>query len=130
MQHEMKSHQCLLIASTLPQHEIAATPDFNRRRRLVDYTKCRSDGTKSPMAQKKLLADRDKEPPKKPLALGIPAFLALDASLAAMLLSEGSAEVTSQKREEERIDFYLKVLPKSVRKSTRVSTLDRVVDRK
>jgi hypothetical protein len=85
------------------------------------------------MEQKNLLAgSRETEPSSKKVhALGVPACAALEASFVAMLLSEESTKVSTQKEEEEeRIEFYLKVSPKSLRKTTRVSTLDRLVNRK
>lgn len=133
MQLESSNHQCLENATNTEcsQHGfLAAKPSLKRRksnRRLVDYTKYRSDGTKSSMPQNTLMSVNDNEQPKKAHALGMPACLALEASLSAMMLS---AEDASQKEEEDRIDFYLKVSPKSRRKATRVSTLDTAVDRK
>lgn len=99
------------------------------RRRLVDYTQCRSDGTSSTAANAghKAISTNDYFLKAKLIpALGLPSCRALDASLADLM-----AVPEEKTEDEERIDFFLKVAPKSQRRqSRRVSTLDTVGGRR
>lgn len=125
-QRQSISGQALLVASPYRSQHTTAAPaslDANRRRRLVDYTQFRSDGTKSSVA---INMDNISDLPSKTNTLrGMPACHALEASLVEMFADVEEITAVSNTKDE-RIDFYLKVKPKSQRKTTRVSTLDRV----
>jgi hypothetical protein len=118
MQQDMSSEQCLKVSSdqtdTLSQCIIPPKVP-NGKRRLLDYTKYRSDGTQAPPRNGML--DDDVNP--RPSIKGLPACTSLDASLHTVLSSADS-------NTDERIDFFLKISPQSARRSSRVSTLDTV----
>ena len=85
------------------------------RRQLLDYTIHRSDGSKAPPRNCML----DEELNQKPSIKGLPACTSLDASLEQLISSVDS-------NTDERIDFFLKISPRSARRSSRISTLDTV----
>jgi hypothetical protein len=62
--------------------------------------------------------------------MGLPTCFALEASLADMILGDDKMEVNAATNKADRINFYLKVEPKSKRKPTRTSTLDRANSRR
>jgi hypothetical protein len=111
------------------------TPDCtnNRtRRRLVDYTKCRRDGTPSSNTTSSNIMDgtSSSDSTKQDIRLGLPTCRALETSLASMMLTKPIQIPQDEEQDDDRIDFFLKIVPKSQRKSSRVSTLDRADSRR
>lgn len=105
-----------------PQEQISS-------RRLLDYTQCRSDGTKSKRANLNKTDNSDNTPryPSHARKARLPNFQALDSSLSQIERLDNE----HQEDDEVRIEFFLKVMHKSQRKqSRRISTLDTVGGRK
>jgi hypothetical protein len=93
------------------------------RRRLVDYTKCRSDGTASSKSNNSKHATQY---PRNALKMGLPTCFALEASL---VEKEVLTDTTSDKVTPDRIKFNHYVEARSQLKPSRVSTLDRTNSR-
>jgi hypothetical protein len=112
-------HDCLKVSPDQPdnfrQRGMPPKKEPTGRRQLLDYTIYRSDGSKAPPRTNML--DDDLNP--KPSIKGVPACTSLDASLETVL-----SRVDSDT--DERIDFFLKISPRSARRSSRISTLDTV----
>lgn len=99
-------------------------------RRLVDYTQCRRDGTASNNANVNYKSSTD---PKKAIKSGMPAFRSLESSLDTSAVSPDPSTDTDSETHQgdnDRIEFFLKIVPKSQRKKSRISTLDKVKRRK
>lgn len=104
-------------------------PREAKSRRLVDYTQCRSDGTKARNA-----TNVDSSDKATPLSLSktenacLPSFRALDEYLSQV---ERLGNDEPQDEDKDPIHFFLKVLHKNQRpQSRRVSTLDTIGGRK
>lgn len=118
----IKANSRLLTVQPLYCHD-PVPPRLNpsRRRRLVDYTQCRRDGTRSRALNMQNPTTRS---PKKDDSLAMPTCRSLDASITNLL---DAIDVTNnESKDSERIDFYLKVTPKNQRRNPRVSTLDTI----
>ena len=95
-------------------------------RRLIDYTRCRRDGIESNNANTRI-GNNSADYPSKRNSVDLPSCNALDASLAKNIV----VSLGREEQREARVDFFLKVMPKSQRKqSRRISTLDTVGGRK
>jgi hypothetical protein len=103
--------------------------NITSRRMLVDYTQCRRDGTAS---SKSSNAKRSTEYPRNTaLKMGLPTCFAFEASLTNRTSGDDKKDLSgAATKKAERISFYLKVQPKSQRKPTRTSSLDRAVSRR
>lgn len=109
---------------TTPQ--VPAPTSKIESRRLVDYTRCRRNGIESINANTRI-GNSSADYPSKRKSVDLPSYNALDAPLANIVVSLGGRE----EQREARVDFFLKVMPKSQRKqSRRISTLDTVGGRK
>jgi hypothetical protein len=80
-------------------------------KRLIDYTECRSDGTKT----------RRNSSLAQSISV-VPICQAFDATYATVHLL--LATVEEEEEEEESIEFFLKITPRHKRKNSRESTLD------
>jgi hypothetical protein len=120
-----------LRSSACPQKSMPDCSNHRWRRRLVDYTKCRRDGTTP--SNVNATSPPSAVYPKKDARLGLPTCHALDTSLASMILASRPIQMLqdkNKKKDDDRIDFFLKIVPKSQRKASRISTLDRADHRK
>lgn len=99
------------------------------KRRLVDYTKTRGAGSTSSLndAVSKHL---DAVSHKHNNVIGMPTFRAMEAALVDRQLASTVSRSPSPANREERVEFLLKVSPKSQRKPTRISSLDIAVNRR
>lgn len=107
------------------EESVALNP--HHRRCLIDYTECRRDGTKSSHDLTRYTNHSDTAAlyvKNKTLSVGNVHHIAFEPSCKE--IASPSDDGRHAVEQAERIDFYLKVPPKSQRKHTRVSTLDMV----
>jgi hypothetical protein len=112
---QRNNHRAIAPASCHQGEALSTKTIKTQRRRLVDYTECRSDGTKS---RRNCSLARS--------ISSVPICQSLDSTVDLLLTT---VETTTNEEEEEEenvesIDFFLKITPKHKRKNSRESTLD------
>jgi hypothetical protein len=101
-------------------------------RRLVDYTQYRRNiHSSSQLYHTNITPTAVFSPPRKTnLKMGLPTCFALEASLDDIILGDAKEELDAAANKANRVDFYLRVEPKSQRKPARISSLDTASSRK
>lgn len=149
MTHVRESvEQALLVAASDRPNTAAASlrstlrPTSKQNRRLVDYTKCRGDGTSRRNRRSSCYANLVSNPDREfqqqennSKVLGMPTCRALESTLFDMMVSPSPSSSVGEgephrEQPEERVDFFLKITPKQYRKVNRVSSLDMVINRR